>query len=866
MMKKLSVRPLSLRFFAALLALFALLCAVPAARAEQTPSGQGETPAPDGVALSPEDAPAATADGTVANLTAGAGFAFSAKASQGAETRLLDAEPMTRVRFSPEDTMTVALPEGAAWVRLDWYEAPTAAIVAQLDAAGAALREESVADGLLQRYIRLEDGAASLVLTAGRALSLSDVYVYGPGDAPERFGYMGALPETCDLLLVCAHTGDEQLRFTGLVPLYAGEQGLKVCVVFLSHENRCAQEQALEGLRLCGLEAQPVFCGLPYKFMPDRMRASYHWKQNVMLAALVPLLRQCRPTVVVTHDPAGEAGDTMHAYTAETVLAAVDAAADSGAKGYNASEKLYGAWQVKKVYFHSEAGGTAAPDVSAPLSAFAGESAAALSARAYGLYSGLSMYHNEAGVPQSYGLAYTAVGEDEATDDLFSHLDPACLTNPLRKSEAARAAEAAAEAAAATPTPAPTPEATSMPAPTATPALTALQAAAPRFPFTRVLIPVGAGAVLLALVLLLWRQRKKDGSASKVLLLCVFLIAAGVLIASLVVIIGWRRAEETATAQLVEAGAQATPEATPAPAAETPEAVPSPAPTATPHPWAQYFRAEGEPDEVIVSDPEKGYYEYRSDTLSVIIDTREGMENETRKFTYYVAHIRTLADSLRTGFGSFREDGKDKTECVTIARRYRAVLAITGDDMIEREADLKGIIMRNGKVYNKKKGESLLAVYPDMSMRVFLRNKVTAEQLLDDGVEDTYSFGPTLVLDGQVYENAGRNRVSSPNPRVALGMVEPGHYVAIVVDGRLPGYSAGISTARLAELFVEENCVVAHNMDGGASSALIFMGEYVNKRSEEHTRIVPDMIMWGYSERIPTVDDPLENDGVVKVD
>lgn len=343
--------------------------------------------------------------------------------------------------------------------------------------------------------------------------------------------------DKCDLLLVCVHAGDEQRFFTGLAPLYAGEKGLSVRVAFLSHESEAARLRAIEGLSLCGASARGVFCGLPYARATDRLI----WTQDALLDCLVPLMRAHRPEVIVTY---GANDDALRAYAARAVLAAVDAAADEKAKGGGAIEMpgvpgaaQQGAWQVKKVYAR-DAEGQTAPDISAPLAAFNGESAASVSARALALYGEAAAADAEE-LP-AYSLSYTAVGEDGEAAELFTHIEQASLTNPAYESASSLGAAARETAPAPIQAPAQTP----LPAPavTAAPALTALTGGAPRFPFAQVLIPAGAGAAMLALLLLLWRQRSKDGSFSKALLLCAFLIAAAVLIASLVLILDWRRA------------------------------------------------------------------------------------------------------------------------------------------------------------------------------------------------------------------------------------------------------------------------------------------------------------------------------------
>lgn len=53
-----------------------------------------------------------------------------------------------------------------------------------------------------------------------------------------------------------------------------------------------------------------------------------------------------------------------------------------------------------------------------------------------------------------------------------------------------------------------------------------------------------------------------------------------------------------------------------------------------------------------------------------------------------------------------------------------------------------------------------------------------------------------------------------------------------MVDGRLPHYSHGLLLSEFAKLFEKEGCVMAYNLDGGASATMVFMGEYINKRGK----------------------------------
>jgi hypothetical protein len=280
-----------------------------------------------------------------------------------------------------------------------------------------------------------------------------------------------------------------------------------------------------------------------------------------------------------------------------------------------------------------------------------------------------------------------------------------------------------------------------------------------------------------------------------------------------------------------------------------------------------YFREESDPPEVVISDPENEHWEYKSDKLSVIVDRFHATRADKRLVAYCVAQIRMRGeDAFRAGLNMENETKTPHYEHPWLmARRYRAVLAITGDSLTFSEPEIKGILIRNGVVYSENQAQDMLAFdSKDLTMKIYKRNTVTAQELLDKGITNVYSFGPTLLNYGVRDLESKRGRLGDYNPRCGIGMVEPGYFVAITVDGRQEHYSYGVSLSEFAQLFYSYGCKVAYNLDGGSSTVMIFMGEHLNQHSGEGTDIqrpLADALMWGYSELVPGVDDPIYNNG-----
>jgi hypothetical protein len=80
-----------------------------------------------------------------------------------------------------------------------------------------------------------------------------------------------------------------------------------------------------------------------------------------------------------------------------------------------------------------------------------------------------------------------------------------------------------------------------------------------------------------------------------------------------------------------------------------------------------------------------------------------------------------------------------------------------------------------------------------------------------------------LVLQGQPVPNLND---SALEPRTAIGLNKNGRYVyLVVVDGRQPFYSAGITFADLAQLLIDQDVYIAMSLDGGGSSTVVIEGE-----------------------------------------
>ena len=283
---------------------------------------------------------------------------------------------------------------------------------------------------------------------------------------------------------------------------------------------------------------------------------------------------------------------------------------------------------------------------------------------------------------------------------------------------------------------------------------------------------------------------------------------------------------------------------------------------------AKGFLDEGE---YLYSSEDEGLWIYISQTSKVIIQRKY---DATQPLTWFEADLYGDLDSgemLRTVQNDPEKMGKVRVDATETAKKHNVVFAMNTDYYTYRVAVNNnrhtGIVIRDGRIlyddpYTEKQVTNsmfpnldMLAFMPDGSLKVYHSWEKTAQEFIDEGVQTVYSFGPYLLLDGKVSERAYANN-ENKNPRCAIGMVEPGHYVAIMCEGRLKR-SAGVTISYLAKMMRAKGCQVAFNMDGGQTAVMVFMGKQLNQigaydGGKTNSRPTSEVLGFGTSEQVGT--------------
>ena len=216
--------------------------------------------------------------------------------------------------------------------------------------------------------------------------------------------------------------------------------------------------------------------------------------------------------------------------------------------------------------------------------------------------------------------------------------------------------------------------------------------------------------------------------------------------------------------------------------------------------------------------------DYSSDDVSITLE-----EYTVENTQVYVADVTVSSAAwLKTAFAE-NTYGRNITATTSeMAEENGAILAINGDYYGAQET---GYVIRNGVVYRDtaKTATEICCIYADGTMQIKNTEEVTAQELVDEGVWQAFSFGPALVVDGEIAVSEGEEvgKAMASNPRTAIGVIDANHYVFVVSDGRTDE-SEGLSLSELAAFLQSLGVKTAYNLDGGGSSTLWYQGSVIN--------------------------------------
>ena len=800
--------------------------------------------------------------------------------------RLRDGVYNSCVSYNVKEYVSVFCGTELGYAYIGWKKLPTSVKLIWLDEAQKDVGSQDITPTQLNEYYPApQHGVYGYTLICTQETVISELSAYTKGELPPELPRFEKPVKDTTIMLIVGYPGEELSCFGGLLTTMV-DRGVPVQLVYLNPYNRSRQEECFRTLWKLGVQYEPIFLNTAGKRSLDSEILKNNWEKDGNVSReLLNVINAYQPAVIVTHGKTRPFPLMAEAETAYSVFTGI-------------YKKIKDNPWLKKIYMAVESSDENGEkyDFSAGY-----DRAAVLYEEGY---ISLRTFHYVPYEADTYIPYHTIVGNDKE-GDMLENISYTALSTPVPT---------------ATPTPEPTPEPTPTPIPTETPteaptevptaaptpeptevpviavgpvvATTPVPTPLPRLAdigsvLTPVLLSLGLAAVLFAALIAL--RKALRANLPVIVGIMVPLLAGAILCVGLYEAASINKhqaaAAEAFDAQLAAEAARTpiptftpAPTHTPAPTAEptavptsvptdtptpepTEEPTPTPAPTATPDPYNGLYTGG---EELVEKDPDNGRWSYKSSTLSIEITQYTGYSSNTKnkmEFPYYVADIHMRADEFRAGFGHETRNGMTSADALDIARRYKAVLMVTGDNIRNMDADKKGVLIRDGYLYGVGQKSDVMAWHPErMAVDLIPKDKIgSAQNIVESGVENAISFGPILIKDGVKTDSntLKKNWLHTTNPRVGIGMQEDGHFIVVVGGYRSdnPKANLGWDLNEFADLMEELGCQQAYNVDGGVSACMIFMGERLNKGGVKEDwsklRNLPDGIIFGYSPNVP---------------
>ncbi len=346
--------------------------------------------------------------------------AFASEYTLSQTSRISDGSIYSNISLSAGDTIVIDESYPIDALYMVWNEAPTAL---EIEADGEVV---TISENIfLHSFIELSSEAVSVSVTVLSDSVLCYIKPQEAGTVVEGAEYWEPTLTDCDMLIVSTHGDDEYLFFGGTIPLYAGEQGKDVQLIYLTNHGITGEpyrmHEILWGLYSGGVRAYPIFTDFPDYYAGSHEQATLTYGADAFIDLLVETIRATKPEVVIGQDIDGEYGHGVHILGVDNLMDAVPLAAD---ETYGESD----IHTVQKLYLHIYPENYIKLDFNIPLDFFDGKTAHEMGAQGYSYHrSQHGWFSYEDYIDAQYdnavfGLYYSAVGLDTEKTDFFENV------------------------------------------------------------------------------------------------------------------------------------------------------------------------------------------------------------------------------------------------------------------------------------------------------------------------------------------------------------------------------------------------------------------------------------------------------------
>ncbi len=169
-----------------------------------------------------------------------------------------------------------------------------------------------------------------------------------------------------------------------------------------------------------------------------------------------------------------------------------------------------------------------------------------------------------------------------------------------------------------------------------------------------------------------------------------------------------------------------------------------------------------------------------------------------------------------------------------IVEAYDAIGGINAggfqDDALGTGGKASGLIIEDGEIKSTDGSSSYSLVGLDQDNKMVVSNSMSYSKIKELNLKSAVSFGPVIIINGQPTIKSG-NGGWGIQPRTAIAQRKDGAILMLVIDGRQTD-SLGATLKNVQDILLQYDAYNAFNLDGGASSTMVYNSKLINKPSD----------------------------------
>lgn len=200
----------------------------------------------------------------------------------------------------------------------------------------------------------------------------------------------------------------------------------------------------------------------------------------------------------------------------------------------------------------------------------------------------------------------------------------------------------------------------------------------------------------------------------------------------------------------------------------------------------------------------------------------------------YTGKLLIINDPSRVKLVSSPRLGTSGATTSQIVAEIDAVAGINAggfqDDALGTGGKPAGLVIEDGELRTINTGMSYSLVGMDNNDKMIVSNSMTYAKCKELNLRCAVSFGPVIIINGNPTIRSGTGGWGL-QPRTAIAQRKDGAIIMLVIDGRQKG-SLGATLRQVQDILLENGAYNAFNLDGGASTTMVYDGNVVNSPSD----------------------------------